>query len=389
MTDRILFATVCALIAFGIVFSYSLPIYFTHIHHINQFHFLFIEALSGFIGIFIMWALSRLDPDIWISRIGFFLFLPVMFLMFLMYFLPSNIVPIINGAKRWITLPFFSLSPVEFFKIGFIYFLAWSLTRKFYLKPEKSSFKHELKLIAPYGLIFLVAVFLIAIIQNDFGQTLILAITLLLMILLAGFSFKVFLFLILLGFGGAISLIFASAHRIVRIKQWWAGVQESVLSVFPEFIANALKIESSTADISYQVSQGMNAIIHGGVSGVGIGGGIAKLGFLSDVHTDFVLAGIAEEIGLIGIFAITILMILTVYRIFKIANRSDNHVYFLFCIGVGIMISSQFLMNAMGIIGLIPLKGIAVPFISYGGSSMLALSIAMGMVLMISKKAKV
>jgi len=82
------------------------------------------------------------------------------------------------------------------------------------------------------------------------------------------------------------------------------------------------------------------------------------------------------------------LIILAIYRIFKIANRSDNHTYFLFCIGVGIMISSQFLMNAMGIIGLIPLKGIAVPFISYGGSSLLALSIAMGMVLMISKRTK-
>jgi len=388
MTDKILFAIISALISFGIIFSYSLPIYFTKLHGISPYHFLIIEGFSGFFGIFIMWGLSRLNPDVWIKRIGFFLFLPTMVLMFSMYFLPASIVPVINGAKRWIALPFFSLSPVEFFKIGFIYFLAWSLTRKFYLKKEKSSFKHELQLIAPYGLIFLVAVFLIAVIQNDFGQTVVLAVTLVLMILLAGFSFKVFLFLISLGLFGAISLIVASAHRIVRIKQWWASVQESVLLIFPDFIAKALRIEDKTVDISYQVAQGIKAIKHGGVSGVGIGGGVAKLGFLSDVHTDFVLAGIAEEIGLVGIFSITILMILAVYRIFKIANRNDNHVFFLFCVGVGIMISVQFLMNAMGIIGLIPLKGIAVPFISYGGSSMIALCIAIGMVLMISKRGK-
>jgi len=388
MTDKWLFIIVAWLILFGITFSYSLPIYFTKAHGMSPYHFVMIEAFVGFGAVFIMWSISRLDPAKWLSKIGFLLFLPVMFLMFVMYFLPSDIVPTINGAKRWILTPFFSISPVEFFKVGFVFFLSWSLTRKFYLKPEHSTLVNEIKLVAPYGLIFLVAVALIAIIQNDFGQTVVLGATLLLMLLFAGFSLRLFLFLITLALVAAVSLILASSHRIIRIKQWWATTQEYVLSFFPESIANALRLEDATIDQSYQVSQALSAIHHGGINGVGIGGGVAKLGFLSDVHTDFVLAGIAEETGLIGIFLISILMILMIYRIFKIGNRSENHVYYLFSVGIGIMISLQFLMNAMGIIGLIPLKGIAVPFISYGGSSMIALSVAIGMVLMVSKKAK-
>ncbi len=388
MTDKWLFIFASMLIIFGITFSYSLPVYFTYANNISPYHFLMIESVVGFGGIFMMWSISRLDPAKWLSTIGFLLFLPVMFLMFLMYFLPSDIVPTINGAKRWIRTPIFSISPVEFFKVGFVFFLSWSLTRKYYLKPERSTLLHEMKMVAPYGLIFLVAVTLIAIIQNDFGQTVVLGATLLLMLLFAGFSFRLFMLLISMGFVAAVTLILASSHRIVRIKQWWANVQEYILSFFPDSIANALRLEEAGVDQSYQVSQALSAINHGGMNGMGIGGGIAKLGFLSDVHSDFVLAGIAEETGLIGIFLITILMLLLIYRILKISNRSENHVYYLFSVGIAIMISLQFLMNAMGIIGLIPLKGIAVPFISYGGSSMLALCLAIGMVLMVSKRAK-
>lgn len=388
MTDKWLFIIVAALVVFGIAFSYSLPIYFTNTHGMSPYHFLIIESIVGFGGIVAMWAMSRLEPEKWFSVIGFLLFLPVMFLMFLMYFLPSEIVPVINGARRWIQTPIVSISPVEFFKIGFVFFLSWSLTRKFYLKKEKSTILHEIKLILPYSLIFLVSVALIAIMQNDFGQTVVLGATLLLMLLFAGLSFRMFISLIVVALLASIILILNSTNRIMRIKQWWAGVQEYILSIFPDFIANALRIEDITIDQSYQVSQSLGAIYHGGISGVGLGAGVAKLGFLSDVHTDFVLAGIAEEIGLFGIALVTFLMISLVYRIFKIANRSENHVYYLFSIGIGVMVSLQFLMNAMGIIGLTPLKGIAVPFISYGGSSMMALSIAIGMLLMVSKRAK-
>jgi cell division protein FtsW len=389
MSDRVVFVIVAVLILFGIIFSYSLPVYFTHAHTISPYHFVMMQGFTGFLGISIIWGLSQLNPDVWLSRVGFSLFTGSLFAMLLMPFLPESIVPTINGAQRWIRTPIANLSPVEFFKIGFVFFLSWSLHRKIYANQnEEKSFVDELKKILPYGFIFLVAALLIALMQNDFGQVVILGTTLILLLLFAGSSFKVFLFLIVSAITGAISLIVTSSHRIDRIIGWWANAQEFILSIFPSFIANALRIDPETAIQTYQVGWSLKAIYHGGISGVGVGNGIVKLGFLSDVHTDFVLAGIAEETGLIGIFAISILVMALVYRIFKIANRSDNPVYYLFSMGIGIMIATQFLINALGIIGLIPLKGIAIPFISYGGSSMLALSTGIGMVLMLSKRSK-
>ena len=110
------------------------------------------------------------------------------------------------------------------------------------------------------------------------------------------------------------------------------------------------------------------------------------MGFLSEVHTDFVLAGIAEEFGFIGVSLVTFLFLSILYRIFKIANRSEDSVGYLFSLGVGLLISFAFLINAYGISGLTPIKGISVPFLSYGGSAIIAAAVGIGMVLMVSKK---
>ena len=104
------------------------------------------------------------------------------------------------------------------------------------------------------------------------------------------------------------------------------------------------------------------------------------------MHTDFVLAGIAEEFGFVGLLFVLILMLTIIFRLFKIASRLNNPVYSLFTIGVALLIGFAFIINSFGIAGITPIEGIAVPFLSYGGSQMLALSLAIGMVLMVSKK---
>lgn len=180
--------------------------------------------------------------------------------------------------------------------------------------------------------------------------------------------------------------ILSSDRRIVRIKTWWATIQDMVLSLFPESIATALRVEN--APEPYQISHSLNAIKHGGLFGEGLGNSLFKLGYLSEVHTDFVLAGIAEELGAIGVGFLTLIIFTIIYRIFKISSRSENRVFYLFSLGIGLLIVFSFLMNAYGITSITPIKGIAVPFISYGGSSLLALSFGIGMVLMVSKRAK-
>jgi len=381
--DYILFLLVTLLITTSIIFSYSLSIYTVEYYGYNQFHFFIRQLFVGTLSIFIMWFLSRTNPDKIVNEIGMGLFVLFFILMAIMPILPSSMVTASGGANRWIRLPGFSLSPVEFFKIGFIYFLSWSFHRRLIEVPRKIGLRQEFLLLAPYFLTFLVVVFIIAFLQKDLGQVVLLGGILFILLIFANRSYKVFVSLGVVGLLALIGLIVAAPHRIQRIFSWWAMVQDGILSILPEWADNYLRIDELPEP--YQVSHSLNAMHNGGVFGQGVGFGNIKLGFLSEVHTDFVLAGITEELGLIGLFFITTVMFLIVLRIFKISGRVENKIYHLFTIGIALMIIIAFLINSYGISGMIPIKGIAVPLLSYGGSSMLSMSVAIGLVLSISK----
>ena len=381
--DYVLFLLVTCLIVISIVFSYSLSIYTVEYYGYNQFHFFLRQLFVGILSIFIMWFFSRINPEKIVNKIGMGFFIFFFFLMAIMPFLPASLVTASGGANRWIRLPGFSLSPVEFFKIGFIYFLSWSFHRRLIEVPRKIGLKQEYLLLAPYFLTFFVVVFIIAFLQKDLGQVVLLGLILFILLIFANRSYKVFVSLGVIGLLAFIGLIIAAPHRIQRIYSWWAMVQDGILSVLPDWAGNYLRIDELPEP--YQVSHSLNAMHNGGVLGQGVGLGSIKLGFLSEVHTDFVLAGITEELGLIGLGIITMIIVLVVLRIFKISGRVENKIYHLFTIGVALMIIIAFLINSYGISGMIPIKGIAVPLLSYGGSSMLSMSIAIGLVLSISK----
>ena len=381
--DYLLFILVSLLIITSIIFSYSLTIYTVEFYGYNQFHFFIRQLLVGLLSIFIMFGFSLIEPDKIVNRVGMGFFIFFLVLMILMPFLPSSIVTASGGANRWIRLPGFSLSPVEFFKIGFIYFLSWSFHRRLIEVPRKIGLKQEFLLLMPYFIAFLVVVFIIAFLQKDLGQVVLLGAILFILLIFANRSYKVFVSLGIIGILALVGLIIAAPHRIKRIYSWWAMVQDKILSILPNWADKYLRIDELPEP--YQVSHSLNAMHNGGIFGEGIGLGDIKLGFLSEVHTDFVLAGITEETGLIGLIFITLIIFFIVFRIFRISGRVENKIYHLFTIGVALMIIIAFLINSYGISGMIPIKGIAVPLLSYGGSSMLAISIAIGMVLSISK----
>ncbi len=380
--DYLLFFFASFLIILSILFSYSLSIYTVDYWDYNPYHFFARQLFTGVLAIFIMWTLAQMKPDKLVPYLGWFLFGFFLFLMIAMQFFPASMVTESGGAKRWIRLPGISLSPVEFFKIGFIYYLAWSFHRKL-LDLDKITFKEELKILAPYALVFGVAVFLIAFLQKDLGQVVLLATILFILLIFANRSWKLFASLIVIAVIGVLSLILLFPHRVLRIQSWWSMVQDGVLSFMPTSIAEALRVKEFPEP--YQVGHSLNAIHNGGFTGTGIGNGSLKLGFLSEVHTDFVLAGISEEIGFIGFLIVLFTLFAIIFRIFRISRRTTNSKYHLFSLGIGLMIVIAFLINSYGISGIIPIKGIAVPFLSYGGSSMLALSIAIGLVLSISR----
>ena len=383
MADRKLFTLVIILITYSMILSYTLSAYTTILFGVGEFHFAIRQSIFGLLSILVIWILSQLNPDKYLTPIGFTLFFASTILMIAMPFMPESLVSAVGGAKRWIKLFGFSIAPVEFFKIGFIYFLAWSFSRKLGHHGDMG-LTNEFKRFAPYAVVFIGAMFIIAFVQNDLGQVVVLGLTLLFMLMFAGSSFRFFLSLLVGAFVFFLFFIFTANHRIARIKSWWATAQDTVLSFLPTNLASELRVPAEVG--SYQIGHSVNAIHNGGLFGTGLANGTYKLGFLSEVHTDFVLAGLAEEFGFLGVVAVVFIFLWIVKRIFTIANRSnDSHIY-LFSLGIGLMLSFAFLVNAYGISGITPIKGISVPFLSYGGSAILAASIGIGMILMASKK---
>lgn len=382
--DKPLFYSAVTLIVIGIISSYSLTTYVSTLYGVNEFFFLKKQLISGLLAIFIMWILSIMNPDNAFKFIGFSIFGVFLFLMTIMHFLPSSLVTEVGGAKRWIKIAGFSIAPVEFFKVGFVFFLAWSFSRK--ISDYNQSLKEETITFLPYMFAFGVVVYLIAIMQNDLGQVIVLGLTLAIMSFMAGMSARFFMISTVGAIIVFIISIVTSEHRILRIKLWWSNIQDFVLSFLPQALADKLRISATVEP--YQISNSFYAIKNGGFFGQGIGNGTIKLGFLTEVHTDFVLAGIAEEIGIFGLLLVVGLFFFMVFRIFKIANRLEDKVESLFVLGVGLLFSLAFFINSFGITGITPIKGIAVPFLSYGGSSVLAHAMAVGIVLMLSKKAK-
>ncbi len=384
MIDKPLLMAVMVLLTLSMVMDYSLSVYTVQHFGYGGFHFFVRQSAAVFVGLVVMIFLSRLDPDKWFAPFGIALFVFSFLLMVMMLFLPASMVNAVGGAKRWIHLGAISVAPVEFFKVGFVFFLSWSFKRKLGDK-DRMSFTEELKLFTPYLMLYALAVVLIAIFQKDLGQVVVLGATLIVLFLFVGSSYKFFLMLVTGAFASIVALIFLAPHRMARIKSWWISIQDKVLSLLPSDSAQELRVASSVKE-PWQISNSLNAIHNGGLWGQGLGNGQFKLGYLSEVHTDFILSGITEELGFVGLALVVMTLLFVIFRIFKIASKVEDPMYYLFSIGTGLLIAFAFLLNSYGIAGITPIKGIAVPFLSYGGSHIVASCIAIGMILMVSKK---
>jgi len=386
MIDKPLLIAVLLLMIISLIMSYTLSVYTALYYGYNDMHFFWRQLIAIFISIFIIVILSWGDPDRDFNRLGFVVFVLSSLALIAMPFMPDSVVKSILGAKRWIHIGPISIAPVEFFKIGFVFFLAWSFPRKI-THHGHLSIKEEMTVIMPYVAVLLIAVILIAIFQKDLGQTVVIAFTLFVLFVMAGRSLKLFAIFIVSGLFAFILLVFSAPHRIARIKSWWSMIQDRVLEYFPSNLVEYMRIP--VVKEPYQISNSLNAIQNGGVFGQGLGNGQFKLGYLSEVHTDFIMAGLSEELGMIGFIGVSLLIFFIVIRLFIIASRLKKWEYYIFTVGVALLIIFSFIINTYGISGLTPIKGIAVPFLSYGGSQMIASSLGIGMVLMISKKAKV
>ena len=377
--DRGLYLSTIALLLFSLVAVYSLSVYSTIYFDASKYIFLKRQLISIIIAIFVMSFVTRLNVYNVFKPLGWLLFISSFLAIILMLFLPESFVKAVLGAKRWIKIGGFSIAPTEFFKYGFVFFISWSLARKMKDFDSNRGLYKEFTMSAPYFILLIIAVGIIAVGQKDMGQVVVLSGTLMGLFLLSGRSKKFFVTIGVMFVLLFMALIKFAPHRVARFKGWWVGIQDSM-----PFLPENMKIHDTTVPL--HIINSTHAIESGGLLGHGLGAGQYKLGFLSEVHTDFIMAGISEEIGFIGLFILISLFMFILYRIFSIGAKLHDLGERFFVYGVGITMFLSFIINAYGISGLIPIKGIAVPLLSYGGSQIIATSLAIGMVLMLSKK---
>jgi cell division protein FtsW len=269
----------------------------------------------------------------------------------------------LNGAHRWIRLPGATFQPSELVKIALIIMLAWYCDRS---QRKMDTFKRGI--IFP-GIIIAFALGIIFV-EPDRGTTILLAAVSGMMLLVAGVQLK---HLLLPALGGAAILAVSILHSPMRMNR----------------IAAWLHPQDHLNGAALQAHQSMIALGAGGVTGLGLGNGLQKLGYVPEIQSDFIFANIGEELGLIAtLFVVVAFLLITVCGIF-IALRSRDNFGCLLASGVTFLISLQAAINIGVVTSVLPNKGLALPFISSGGSSLLAMLIGVGVLFSVARRAPV
>ena len=315
--------------------------------HGNSSYFFIKQLIFVFFGLIVMFITYKSKISFWVNYIEYIiLFFTILLLM---TFLPVIGIKI-KGAHRWINLFFISFQPAELFKYFIIIYCA-----KFF-----SNFATLKKNIKYYILLFL-PLFLLAV-QPDFGSLVICSVAIVLVAYLSNLEKKVFYSSISVGLLSLIVILISKPYRIKRLMAYidpWANEQGS----------------------GFQVIQSFLAFAGGGFFGRGLGNSHEKLFYLPEAHNDFIFSVLGEELGFVGVFSTILLFIILFYYGFKISTKLQVTVNKVIVTSIVFTITLQVLLNISVVLGLLPTKGLALPFISAGGSSILSNFFAVGIIL--------
>jgi cell division protein FtsW len=355
--DKWLLIVSVLLIGFGALMIYSCTSVITPSlakKGINEFYYTKRHIVTIIIGFSFMFLAYKLKPSV-IGKMAIPLLI-FSFALLILVFIP-NIGVSAGGAKRWIRLWPSTFQPSEFVKLSMVIFLAKYMSMPGYRADSFISF------IKP---VLIMIIFQIAILkQPDFGAAMSLAFLTFAMLFLSGTRFKYIASLSVF----AIPVIFKllmEPYRLRRLTSFldpWEDAQGS----------------------GFQLVQSFIALGSGGITGVGLGSSRQKLSYLPESHTDFIFSIIGEEFGFIGLSVVIALFLILFIRGISIANRAKNEFVYYLAVGLSLMISLQALVNFAVATGLMPTKGLPLPFISYGGSALLVNMAAVGILLSISK----
>ena len=324
------------------------------------FAFVVKQGVSGLVGVALMLAFSQIDLSGLRESPKTMIVLYVAFIVFLsaVFYFPAK-----NGAHRWIAYHGHQLQPSEFFKPFSVILTSWWM-----VKYTDSWIKRQETLPKLVALFLILLVPLCIIFKEpDMGTTFLILFVSILLVLL----------------GGAPKWILAVGAPILLVVGTYLVVSKPYRIQRVQSFLNPMV---DAKGFGYQPEQSLIAVGNGGLYGVGLGAGQQKLNFLPEAHTDFIYAIIGEEVGLIGTSIVLILFVAVLWRGYRIARRARDAFLRLCACGFTLILVAQALMNMSVVLSIVPNKGIPLPFISYGGSSLMASFMCLGLLLGISKE---
>lgn len=352
--DKILLISVIILSLFGLLMIYSSSSIWATYKYNDPYKYLKSQAIFLILGYFIIFITSKVDYHLYKKYSNHILIISIILLILVLI---PGIGTIRNGSRSWFGIGSFGIQPSEFAKLGLIIFTSKYLTRN-KIKDIKSS-------VLPILLIVLL-IFGFIMLQPDFGTGVIIVITIVALLFVSGVNMSFFIKIGLLGLIGVVILVIIAPYRLERITSFLNPWKDPLGSGF-------------------QIIQSMYAIGPGGLLGMGLGNSIQKHFYLPEPQTDFIFSIISEELGFAGILIVTTLFITIIYRSITISIKQEDNFAKYLSFGITFSLAFQTLLNLMVVVGLIPVTGVTLPFLSYGGSSLLISLLSIGIVLNISK----
>jgi cell division protein FtsW len=352
----IIFSTL-AILSIGILMVYSASAIISFHKFGDYFFYVKRQLLFAGLGILIMFVIMNVDYWVWRkwAKVG----LIVCFVLLVLVLLIGDVR---NGSKSWIGFGAFSIQPSEFIKIWMIIFLA-----KYLSENQKKIVSFTKGMVPSLALVFLA--FGLIMLQPDLGTGTVMVGTSIVMIYIAGARMLHLSGLAMLGLLGFAGLVAAAPYRIARITSFLDPWQDPLGSGF-------------------QIIQSLYAIGPGGLLGLGLGMSRQKFYYLPEPQTDFIFAILAEELGFIGGVTILLLFTLLLWRGMRVAITAPDLFGSLLAAGIVGMIAIQVVINIGVVTGMFPVTGITLPFLSYGGSSLTLMLVAVGILLNISRYAR-
>ncbi len=356
--DRGLIMTVLALLGFGLIMVFSASTVVSAEVYGSQTSIFTRQLLFVVIGLVGLMVSMRFDYHFYEQ--GWVIYpLLLVSLALLIYLL---VAPESGGVQRWIRIGPVNFQPSEFAKLAVILFTA------FYLVTRKEDFHSFKRGLLPY-LVVVGAIVLLVLLEPDLGTAASIAFTAIVLLFLGGLRYRYLLGLFL----AAIPALYFLVVRVpYRLDRWLAFL-------YPE---------RDPYGIGYQIRQSLISVGSGGWSGLGYAQGKQKLSFLPEPHTDFIFAVVGEELGLLGCFTVVVLFGLFFWRAARISVRAESPFGTYLGLGIACMIILQAFVNMSMVVSLLPTKGLPLPFVSVGGSSMIMTMTAVGILLNISSHAR-